>query len=103
MRFKQHAACRAFMNTEPFFSLFPPSSESVIRGVCRRDFVKMAIATGVGLSAGAWSVEAREGVPYRKLGKTGENVSMLGLGGAHIGQQKDPKESIEIIRAAIEG
>jgi predicted aldo/keto reductase-like oxidoreductase len=40
---------------------------------------------------------------YRRLGRTGEEVSILGLGGHHIGRQKEEKESIKIIRAAIDG
>ena len=39
---------------------------------------------------------------YRKLGKTGEEVSCIGLGGHHIGRQKDEEDSIKIIRAAID-
>src|SRR4029077_9387298 len=39
---------------------------------------------------------------YRPLGRTGEQVSLIGLGGHHIGRQKDEKESIAIIRAAID-
>jgi aryl-alcohol dehydrogenase-like predicted oxidoreductase len=39
---------------------------------------------------------------YRPLGRTGEDVSLIGLGGHHIGRQKEEKESIEIIRAAID-
>ncbi len=41
-------------------------------------------------------------IPYRPLGSTGEMVSMIGLGGAHIGLQADEKESISIIRTAID-
>src|SRR6266436_6558752 len=40
---------------------------------------------------------------YRVLGRTGEEVSLIGLGGHHIGRQKEEKESIAIIRAAIDG
>jgi len=40
---------------------------------------------------------------YRPLGRTKEEVSVIGLGGHHIGRQKDEKESIKIIRAAIDG
>jgi aryl-alcohol dehydrogenase-like predicted oxidoreductase len=40
---------------------------------------------------------------YRALGRTGEEVSVIGLGGHHIGRQKDEKDSIEIIRAAVDG
>jgi aryl-alcohol dehydrogenase-like predicted oxidoreductase len=39
---------------------------------------------------------------YRKLGRTGEEVSLVGLGGHHIGRQKDENESIRIIRTAID-
>lgn len=40
---------------------------------------------------------------YKTLGSTGERVSVLGLGGFHIGQQKDEQESIRIIQSAIDG
>jgi len=44
------------------------------------------------------------GVPKRKLGSTGEMVSMLGLGGSHIGQKSlSDDEAIELMRAAIDG
>jgi predicted aldo/keto reductase-like oxidoreductase len=39
---------------------------------------------------------------YRQLGRTGVEVSIVGLGGHHIGRQKEEKESIEIIRTAID-
>jgi aryl-alcohol dehydrogenase-like predicted oxidoreductase len=39
---------------------------------------------------------------YRTLGKTGERVSAIGLGGHHIGRPRDPNEGIRIIRAAID-
>ena len=41
-------------------------------------------------------------MPTRTLGKTGVTVSRIGLGGAHIGKQSDEKESIAIIRAAVD-
>jgi aryl-alcohol dehydrogenase-like predicted oxidoreductase len=39
---------------------------------------------------------------YRALGRTGERVSAIGMGGFHIGKQQDPDESIRLIRAAID-
>jgi aryl-alcohol dehydrogenase-like predicted oxidoreductase len=39
---------------------------------------------------------------YRELGKTGERVSVIGLGGYHIGKQTDPAESIHLVRSAID-
>jgi uncharacterized protein len=42
------------------------------------------------------------GIPYRTLGRTGEKVSLIGLGGYHLGSQSDPEESIRIIRTGID-
>ncbi len=39
---------------------------------------------------------------YRNLGSTKEQVSVLGVGGHHIGRQKDEQESIKIIHSAID-
>ena len=44
---------------------------------------------------------SRDGIPYRLLGSTGESVSIVGLGGAHIGIQESEADSIRIIRTAI--
>jgi uncharacterized protein len=44
----------------------------------------------------------RGGMPYRPLGSTGEEISIVGLGGSHIGKQFLSSESIKIIRAAID-
>src|SRR3989442_15852787 len=41
-------------------------------------------------------------MPYRVLGRSGEKVSLLGLGGYLIGTQRDEAESIRFILAAVE-
>ena len=41
-------------------------------------------------------------MPYRTLGRSSEKVSLLGLGGFHIGLQSDEQESIRIVRTAID-
>jgi predicted aldo/keto reductase-like oxidoreductase len=51
----------------------------------------------------AGPAEVRTGdMLYRSLGRTGERVSAIGLGGYHIGSQSDEGDSIRIIRAAID-
>ncbi|MGH9376118.1 MAG: aldo/keto reductase [Terriglobia bacterium] len=76
----------------------------------RREFLnKIAIGVaGAGVADGLlgrvpplWA-ETRYGMPYRVLGHTGEKVSLLGLGGYHIGLQDDEQDSIRIVRAAID-
>ena len=73
-------------------------------GVTRRDFLGMAVAAtcAAGAEKLAWAVDTKTGMTYRTLGRTGEKVSMMGLGGYHIGNQKDEQESIRIIRTAID-
>jgi predicted aldo/keto reductase-like oxidoreductase len=44
----------------------------------------------------------RRDIPTRLLGRTGEQVSAIGLGGYHIGLQPDEQESITLIRRAID-
>jgi predicted aldo/keto reductase-like oxidoreductase len=53
-------------------------------------------------SMAARSRGAREDIPYRTLGRTGEKVSIIGLGGSHLGIQEDERESIRIIRTALD-
>jgi predicted aldo/keto reductase-like oxidoreductase len=49
----------------------------------------------------AWAAAAGE-MTYRTLGRSGEKVSMAGLGGYHIGVQRDVAESVRIIRTAVD-
>lgn len=39
---------------------------------------------------------------YRKFGSTDEEISLIGLGGFHIGVQKEEADSLRLIRAAID-
>src|SRR5436189_5057383 len=95
----------------------------------RRDFLKVTAAAGTPMAANALPALTRPGSPgaessaaeadqpgkkerpaetvrgdmrYRALGRTGEQVSVIGLGGHHIGRQKEEAQSIKIIRAAID-
>src|SRR5882762_10718341 len=46
--------------------------------------------------------DVRNGVPYRRLGHTGEMVSLVGVGGYHLGRQADEQEAIRIVRTAVD-
>lgn len=76
----------------------------------RREFlekVTLGVAgAGAALSAGTLAsppVASSKGeMPYRTLGRSGEKVSLLGLGGAHIGMAADEQTSIRIVRMAVD-
>jgi uncharacterized protein len=69
----------------------------------RRRFLQTAAATTLVASLQNRSAgEQSNAVPTRKLGRTGEKVSIVGLGGYHIGKQQDEQESIRIIRTALD-
>jgi aryl-alcohol dehydrogenase-like predicted oxidoreductase len=78
--------------------------EEKIDGVTRREFLELGVAATLAAGAGeiAWAADTKSEVPRRTLGRTGEKVSMVGLGGYHIGSQKDEQESIRIIRTALD-
>jgi uncharacterized protein len=69
----------------------------------RREFLKEAAATTVATSLSAKLLRgATDSVPYRVLGHSGEKVSLVGLGGHHIGRGSDEQQSIRIIRTALD-
>lgn len=70
----------------------------------RRKFLKTAAATTFMTSLGKklGHADNTSVVPTRVLGHTGERISMVGLGGYHIGMQSDEQESIRIIRTALD-
>jgi aryl-alcohol dehydrogenase-like predicted oxidoreductase len=81
----------------------------------RRDFLRAALAITVLPTVRCGSDDAREGppvapvtppdpnaVPQRTLGTTGATVSILGLGGYHMGVPSE-EEGVRIVRTAIDG
>jgi aryl-alcohol dehydrogenase-like predicted oxidoreductase len=85
----------------------------------RRDLLKIASSSGliaVGLTATSTfpdKTASAQNKPiqgqikkgemlYRTLGRTEEQVSVIGLGGHHIGRPKDEQEGIRLIRSAID-
>jgi uncharacterized protein len=73
-------------------------------GVSRREFLGMTTASLLvaGRLSPAAKPNSRDGIPYRTLGRTGEKVSVIGLGGYHLARQSDPEESVRIIRTGID-
>ena len=75
----------------------------------RRDFMKTAAGAAATaqlltstLRAEATAVE-KNGMIYRQLGRTGERISAIGLGGYHMGKPSlAEQESIQLIRQAID-
>jgi predicted aldo/keto reductase-like oxidoreductase len=70
----------------------------------RRNFLKTAAATTIMTSLSKKLAHAtdRATIPTRVLGHTGEKISMVGLGGYHLGMQSDEQESIRIIRTGLD-
>jgi predicted aldo/keto reductase-like oxidoreductase len=70
----------------------------------RRCFLKTAALTTLMTSLSTKFARSSDApIPTRLLGRSGEKVSMVGLGGFHIGMQSDERESIRIIRTALDG
>ena len=76
----------------------------------RRDFLKSAAATGIASTLSP--AQAQPNAPtkrpespnmlYRQLGTTGERVSVIGMGGYHLGKQSDAAESIRLIHSGVD-
>jgi predicted aldo/keto reductase-like oxidoreductase len=53
-------------------------------------------------AAGASGASSGQQVPKRELGKTGAQVSVLGVGGYHLGSTKDQQEATELVARAMD-
>jgi aryl-alcohol dehydrogenase-like predicted oxidoreductase len=71
-------------------------------GFARREFVG-ALSLAALFARRLPAADERSGdMIYRKLGRTGERVSAIGMGGYHVGLAKDERESIRLVRSAID-
>jgi predicted aldo/keto reductase-like oxidoreductase len=71
----------------------------------RRSFLEIAAATVVGARIGrpAWAAGTKGDIPRRTLGRTGEKVSIVGIGGYHLGQHGvSSEDAIRIVRKALD-
>jgi predicted aldo/keto reductase-like oxidoreductase len=68
----------------------------------RRRFLHTVGATTLVASLDKKFGYAAETVPMRELGRTGAKISIVGLGGYHLGNQADEQESIRIIRTGLD-
>ena len=70
----------------------------------RRDFLKKsAVASFAASISQKQSHAADSPIPHRTLGRTGEKVSMIGIGGYHLGAPSvDEQEAIRIMRTALD-
>lgn len=67
----------------------------------RRKFVQWAVSAGALLPKASLKAQAENELPRRRLGRTDEFVTMLGLGGWHLGRMKerDAQEAVEVAMA----
>jgi predicted aldo/keto reductase-like oxidoreductase len=88
----------------PYLTSALPTPGTAGSSISRRGFLGFAAAAYFSANAGRQvpSSESRNGIPYRTLGRSGEKVSLVGLGGYHLGKQADPQESVRIIRAGLD-
>ena len=71
----------------------------------RREFLQAGVAglAAAGLAGAAEPPQTNAGgIPLRPLGKTGEMVTILGLGGHHSTRHPDEKDSIRLIQRAVD-
>ena len=78
----------------------------MVRQKTRREFLQTSLISTAALAMGnamsAQTGNSATGIPTRSLGKTGTSVSILCLGGWHIGAVKEKAEAIRIMHAAID-
>jgi aryl-alcohol dehydrogenase-like predicted oxidoreductase len=75
----------------------------------RRQFIALSASTAtLALSScahadklAAAAPSPRDAIPRRPLGRTGVQISILGVGGSHLGDVADPNDAVRIVHEAI--
>jgi aryl-alcohol dehydrogenase-like predicted oxidoreductase len=88
----------------PYLPSAPRTHDAAGSDISRREFLGFATASIFLARADKQLMksESRNGIPYRSLGRSGAKVSLIGLGGYHVGKQADPQESVRIIRTGLD-
>ena len=99
---KNYHDCGSFSDTK--LALTSSTHNAGDSSLSRRGFLGFAAASIflAGTDQQNLHSESKNSIPYRRLGRTGEKVSLVGLGGYHLGKQGDPQESIRIIRTGLD-
>src|SRR5690242_9634159 len=92
------------------FQMNSPQSLQGAMTMERREFIKAAVAGGTILASTQSKADEPKGpnetrrgdMLYRQLGRTGVEVSAIGVGGHHIGLIETEEASIKLIRSAID-
>ncbi len=93
------AGPRALAQGEPRTMAVPPMPDNAAVPDEARDYVRDAAASLPKLTDPG---ERRGDMLYRRFGATGETVSAIGLGGAHIGRVASEAEAIRLTQEAID-
>src|SRR5579871_4965275 len=68
----------------------------------RREFLGAAAGAIGSAARGAQGNDGKTQVPHRPFGKTGAQVSSLGVGGFHLGSASDVNEARKIVDMALD-
>jgi predicted aldo/keto reductase-like oxidoreductase len=83
-------------------------SQRRLGALTRREFLALTLAgasiagAATPLRAGDSGAAAKGEMQYRTLGRTGQKVSIVGLGGAHLGFSPDDAGATRIVRTAVD-